>query len=145
MHPIPRDSLAILKTILRLSLGGVHNDLPAGYHAFTMNGRTVLLYGRSLLLSGVAASLDQCPDLRMIQAAAWTEANRLLAEHTPDVLIFDLTNANESHILPLLLTNAGLLMIGLDAECNQAVLVSGQKAELLTLSEIREIAEGRTR
>ena len=104
-----------------------------------MNGRTVLLYGRSLLLSGVAASLDQCPDLRIIQAAAWTEANRLLAEHTPDVLIFDLTNANESHILPLLLTNPGLLMIGLDAEDNQAVLVSGQEARSLTLDQIRQI------
>ena len=51
-----------------------------------------------------------------MQAGAWTEAGRLLAERTPDVLIFDLTNASESHILPLLLTNPGLLMIGLDAE-----------------------------
>ena len=103
------------------------------------------MYGRSLLLSGVAASLEQCPDLHIMRAGAWAEAGPLLAGHTPDVLIFDLTNASESHLLPLLLTNPGLLMIGLDAECNQAVLVSGQKAELLTLSEIREIAEGRTR
>ena len=110
-----------------------------------MTRRTVLLHGRSLLLSGVAASLEQCPDLHIMQAGAWTEAGRLLAEHTPDVLIFDLTNASESHILPLLLTNPGLLMIGLDAEYNQAVLVSGQEARSLTLNQIREIAEGRTR
>jgi len=139
VHPIPRDSLAIPETILRRSLGGVHNYLPAGYDAFAMNRRTVLLYGRSLLLSGVAASLEQCPDLHIMRAGAWTEAGRLLAEHTPDVLIFDLTNANESHILPLLLTTPGLLMIGLDAECNQAVLVAGHEARSLSLNQIREI------
>ena len=137
------DSLAISETILRLSLGGVHNYLTTGYDAVTMNGRTVVLYGRSLLLSGVAASLEQCPDLHIMQAGAWTEAGRLLAEHTPDVLIFDLTNSSESHILPLLLTNPGLLMIGLDAEYNQAVLVSGQEARSLTLNQLREIVEGR--
>jgi hypothetical protein len=108
-----------------------------------MTGRTVLLYGPSLLLSGVAASLEQCPDLHIMRAGAWTEASRLLAEHTPDVLIFDLTNACESHILPLLLTNRGILMIGLDAECNQAVLVSGQEARSLTLDQIREIVRRR--
>jgi hypothetical protein len=143
VHPTPRGSLAIPETILRLSLGGVHNYPPAEYDAITMNGRTVVLYGRSLLLSGVAASLEQCPALHVMQAGAWTEASRLLAEHTPDVLIFDLTNASDSHILSLLLTNPGLLMIGLDAECNQAVLVVGHEARSLTLSQIREIVEGR--
>ena len=32
------------------------------------------------------------------------------------MLIFDLTNSNESHILPLLFRNPGLLMIRLDTE-----------------------------
>ena len=59
----------------------------------------------------------------------------------PDVLIFDLANSNESHILPLLLKNPGLLLIGLDTESNQAVLVSGKEAQSLTLNQIREIIE----
>ena len=78
-----------------------------------------------------------------MQAGAWTEAGRLLAEHTPDVLIFDLTNTSDSHILPLLLTNPGILMIGLDTECNQAVLLAGHEARSLTLSQIRDIVEGK--
>jgi hypothetical protein len=48
-------------------------------------------------------------------------------------------------IVPLLLKNPGLSMIGLDTESNQAVLVSGKEGQSLTLNEIREIAEGRTR
>jgi DNA-binding NarL/FixJ family response regulator len=110
-----------------------------------MNSRTVLLYGQSLLLSGVAASLAECPGMQVARAATWAEAGRRLAERVPDVLIFDLTNSNESHILPLLLKNPGLLLIGLDTESNQAVLVSGQQAQSLTLNQIREIAEGKTR
>jgi len=79
------------------------------------------------------------------RAATWAEAGRRLAEGVPDVLIFDLTNSNESHILPLLLKNPDLLLIGLDTETNQAVLVWGQEAQSLTLNQIREIVEGKTR
>jgi len=61
----------------------------------------------------------------------------------PDVMIFDLTDACESHILPLLFKNPDLVMVGLDPECNQVMLVSGQEAQSLTLDQIREIAEAR--
>ena len=110
-----------------------------------MDARSVLLYGQSMLLSLVAASLEQCPELRIARAATWAEAGQRLAPPAgvPDVLIFDLTNSNESHILPLLLKNPGLLLIGLDTECNRAVLVSGQEARSLTLNQIREIVERR--
>ena len=106
-----------------------------------MDTRSVLLYGQSMLLSLVAASLEQCPELRIARAATWAEAGQRLAPPAgvPDVLIFDLTDAGESHILPLLLKNPHLLLIGLDTECNQAVLLSGQGTQSLTLDRIREI------
>ena len=106
-----------------------------------MSARTVLLYGRSLLLSGVAAGLVDSPNLRMLQASTWTEVGILLAEGTPDVIVFELTAANESHILPLLFKNPRLLVVGLDVESNQAVLVSGQEARSLTVDQIRQMAE----
>jgi hypothetical protein len=99
----------------------------------------VLFYGRSLLLWSVAASLEPCAGLRVLRAATWAKAARLLAEQAPDALIFDLEGDRDSHILPLLLTNPELLMLGLDAECNRAVLVSGQEARSLTLDQIREL------
>jgi len=105
-----------------------------------MGSRTVLFFGQSLLIGVVAAALGQCPDLRVMQAATWTEASRLLAEQLPDVLIFDQNAANDGQLLPLLLRNPHLLMIGLDAERNQGVVVSGQEARSLTLGQIREIA-----
>jgi hypothetical protein len=45
-------------------------------------------------------------------------------------------------ILPLLLKNPGLLMIGPDTQSSQAVPVSGKEAKLLTLNPIREIDPG---
>jgi hypothetical protein len=108
-----------------------------------MDTRSALLYGRSMLLSLIAASLEQAPSLHVMRATAWTEASRLLAKEAPDALIFDLNGDGESHILPLLLTNPDLLMIGLDAECNRAVLVSGQEARSLTLDQLREMVERR--
>ena len=107
-----------------------------------MSARTVLLYGRSLLLSGVATGLVDSPYLRLLQASTWVEVTTLLSESTPDVIVFELTAANESHILPLLFKNPHVVMIGLDTEQNQAVLVSGHDSRALTLERVREIVEG---
>ncbi len=101
--------------------------------------RKLLLYGSSLLLSLVAESLARSPGLLVVRAAAWAEASRLLAEHTPDALIFDLVTSKESHILPLLLKNPKLLLIGLDSEQNQAVVLQGQETHSLTLKQLEQI------
>lgn len=106
-----------------------------------MMPRKVLFYGSSLLLSLVAESLSQSPDLHVVQAKTWVVASGALAKHTPDVLIFDLINSTESHILPLLLKNPDLLLIGLDPEHNQAVLLSGREACSLTLQQLEQIVQ----
>jgi len=103
--------------------------------------REVLLYGESLLLPLVAASLEDSPDLRVTQATTWSEASEVLTECVPDVLIYELTDTCQGHVLPLLFENPQLVLIGLDTELNQAMLISGQQAEALTLDGIRTIAE----
>ena len=110
-----------------------------------MNAQTVLLYGQSLLLSGVAADLAEVPGLQVERARTWEEASHLLAERMPDVLIFDLTGDCESHVLPLLFKSPGMVMVGLDTEHNQAVLLSGRASQSLTLDQIRHIAAGERR
>lgn len=100
--------------------------------------------GQSLLLSGVAADLAEVSGLEVARARTWAQAGRLLAKRIPDVLIFDLTGAGESHVLPLLFENPHLVMVGLDAEHNQAVLASAQEVRSLTLKQIRVIVEGQS-
>ena len=94
-----------------------------------------------MLLSLVGDALAQRPGLEVSRAITWTEAGERLEANPPDVLFFDLTDQCESHILPLLLRRPALLMIGLDTECNQALLVSGQEARGLTMDQIRHIVE----
>jgi hypothetical protein len=110
-----------------------------------MDERMVLLYGKSLLLSGVAAGLAGVPGLQVARARSWADAGRMLAAQMPDVLIFDLNGTCESHVLPLLLETPHLTMVGLDTERNQAILLSGQAARALTLAQIQQIAAGERR
>jgi hypothetical protein len=105
----------------------------------------VLLYGQSLLLSGVAADLAEVPGVQVERARTWAEADRVLVEHMPDVLIFDLIETRESHVLPLLLKDPHPVMVGLNTEHNQAVLLSGRAAQSLTLDQIRRFAAGEKR
>lgn len=104
-----------------------------------------MLYGRSLLLSLVAASLGEDSGLHIVRATSWTEAGPLLAERTPDALIFDLADDCEARVLPLLFQSPNLILIGLDPEHNQAMLISGREAQALTLGQIRAIIDGESR
>ncbi len=108
-----------------------------------MSTQRVLLLGQSLLLALVAASLYKDPAFSVCTAVTWAEVTKLLAEHMPDVLIFDRSATYESHIFPLLLASPGLLLIGLDSEQNRALLVSGQEAQSLTLDQVKEIIQRR--
>ena len=105
----------------------------------------VLLYGQSLLLAGVAAGLAELPGFQVERVSTWADADRMLAEQMPDVLIFELKGICESHVLALLLENPHPTMVGLDTERNQAVLLSGRVAQSLTLDQIRHIAAGERR
>lgn len=108
-----------------------------------MEQRTVILYGQSMLLSLVTNSLAQSPKLRVLQATNWDEIEKLLSEYTPNVLIYDLVDASESHILTLLFKNPHLLLIGLDVETNRAMLLTGKESRSLTMERMKEIVENR--
>jgi hypothetical protein len=106
-----------------------------------MAPRTIFLFGQSMLLTVVAASLSQSTSLRVFQAPTWAEVVSLAEHYTPDALIYDLPGAAESHILPLLSKNPRLLLIGLDGETNRAVLHAGRETKSLTLEWVKETIE----
>jgi hypothetical protein len=105
--------------------------------------RTIFLFGQSLLLSLVTASLNQNADLHIVQASAWGELESLAAGSIPDVLIYDLAGAAENRILPMLYDHPRLQLIGLDVETNRAVLLSGRETRALTLDGVKDLVEAR--
>ncbi len=107
-----------------------------------MEGRTVFLFGKSMLLSLVADSLAENPNLVVIHEASWGEIEARAAECTPDVLIHDMDDTSECNILPMMSKNPRLVVIGLDIETNRAVLISGQETRSFTMDRIRAIVQG---
>ncbi len=86
----------------------------------------VILYGDSVVLAGVQASLSAFPDLDLIALeelpADWVA---ILHELQPSAVIFDLGSVWPD--LPLaILHQSNLLLIGIDPEKNQTLLWSGQ-------------------
>lgn len=65
----------------------------------------------------------------------------MVPEAVPDVVIFDMTDADQSDVLLLRAKNPHLLLIGLDVERNHAVLLRGQQAHSLSLEGVRQIVE----
>lgn len=94
-----------------------------------------------MLLLLVAESFEQRSGLNVTRARTWAEAVRALADGIPEALIFDLSQDHESHILPLLLKKPNLLLIGLNPECNQAVLLTGKEVRSLTMNQLAQIVQ----
>lgn len=95
-----------------------------------------------MLLALVAHSLESAVTVRLLRAATAKEAADMLTHNRPDVLLYDLDAALDSAILPLLLQNPRLLLIGLDVETNRAVLLSKQERRCLTLDQVKTLVEG---
>lgn len=104
-----------------------------------MRPRTVILHGQSMLLSLVAASLEDSRNLHVLHVANWEEIINLAEDCLPDVLIYDLDAATRCYILPLLFRNPQILMIGLDVETNRALLIAGKETRSVTLDMVKNL------
>jgi hypothetical protein len=92
-----------------------------------------------LLLSLVAESLTNSPNLRILPATSWEKVEEIMAEESADTIIYDFTCISETRMLPLLYRNPNLLLIGLDDETNRAVHLTGFETRPLTLERVKEI------
>ena len=101
--------------------------------------RTVFMFGPSMLLSLLANSLKETPELRIIYGQTWAEVEGSAAGSIPDVLIYDMSEPPVREVLTLLHNNPRTQLIGLDVETNRAVLIAGQETRSLTLERVREI------
>ncbi len=100
--------------------------------------RTVALYGHSLAVSSIAASLEGCAGLRVVPAEQ-------LGAVQPDVVIFDLAaSAQRDSVLALCQAQPHLLVIGVDVATDQALVLSGQTSRMLTPDDLVNVIESYT-
>ena len=105
--------------------------------------RTVALYGNSLVVSSIGASLQGRAGLEVkyVDATLPNAASRLGALQ-PDVIIFDLAVAYPEFAIALWKAQPRLLLIGVNLTTGQALVLSGQPSRLLTMDDLLQVIEG---
>ena len=102
----------------------------------------MVLYGNSLALSGVGASLEAHPGLHLVRVDAADASGEALRRIEPDVVVFDLATA-QPDVVALWRRHPHVLPIGVDLLKHQAVVFSRQSARVLTTDDLLRVIEGR--
>jgi hypothetical protein len=107
-----------------------------------MDRRRVVLYGRSVILGTLGASLDAYPDLEVVSISPPFPSAQELSSLAPDVILFDMETPRPEAAFALLGTCPGLLLIGVDPSTNQVLVWSGRQfRELSTQDLVRVMRE----
>jgi hypothetical protein len=104
----------------------------------------VVLYGNSLVLAGVGASLKAYPGIELICLDAQPPAAaQELCALSPAAVIFDLGAVPPEFPFSLLREQPDLVLIGVDAAGDKLLVLSGQQAHSLTTEALVQVIEGR--
>ena len=105
--------------------------------------RKVALYGNSLVVSSIGASLQGRAGLEVkcVDATLPDAASRLTALQ-PDVVIFDLAVAQPEFAIALWEARPRLVLIGVNLTTGHALVLSGQSSRLLTMDDLLQVIEG---
>lgn len=104
--------------------------------------RTVALYGNSLVLSSVGASLNGCAGLQVVAIdPAQSGAVERMLTLRPDVIVFDTDVANPDSAIVLWKAQPSVLLIGVDLATDRVLVLSGQSSQLLTRGDLLDVIE----
>ena len=100
------------------------------------NRRRVVLYGDSLILAGVRASLESCPDLQVLFLdRSLQEPLDAIGAWCPATFVFDMDAVQPDFQLSLL-QQPGLLLVGIDPKTHQALVWSGREEAAVVAADL---------
>jgi hypothetical protein len=108
-----------------------------------MNKRTqVVVYGSSLHMASIAASLKGDADLEVIRidSRSPTFQERLNELH-PAVIAFDLSDPSSSVDASLLRERPGLLLVGVDPASDELLVLSSQRTRAYTTKDLLQLIQ----
>ncbi len=107
------------------------------------NKRTVALYGSTLVMSTIGASLQEKPEFQVqqIQGLLPDFIDKLEAP-LPDVILFDLAASQPHFAVPLLRNHPTIMLIGVDVSSNKMLVLSGEQSRLLTADDLVQVIQG---
>ncbi len=100
----------------------------------------LILYGNSVFLAGIKAQLEHISALELVtmeamptNMAVWARACR------PQAVLFDLAMGYTDFAVALLHDLPGLLLIGVDANSNELLVLSGQQERAVALADLLKV------
>ena len=107
--------------------------------------RIVVLFGDSLLMDTVEASLGDRQDLGVMRIhTTIPNVVERLKSLCPDLIIFDLDAPHSQFVLPLLRDLPGVPLLGLDVTCSKAIALSSQHYITLTANDLAQLIHMQT-
>ena len=98
----------------------------------------VILYGDSLILDGVRASLETCPGIEVLVLDQPLEKPlEQLRRLCPAALIFDVGAVEPD--FPLALLQQPGLLVGIDPETHQVLVWSGREAAVVVVADLVDV------
>ena len=100
--------------------------------------RRVVLYGKSVILGTVGASLEHYSDFEVITLSPPLPGTQELGSLAPDVVIFDLQAAQPDAALSLLESRPQLMLIGIDPSSEQVLFWTGKHMSALSAQDLAQ-------
>ena len=102
--------------------------------------RKVVLYGSSLSMLGIEASLQEHPELEVIRMDRQSNNEMHCFEAlSPDVVTFDMEFGMPEFALPLLQKYPDLVLVGLYAASDKVLVLSGQQSEVQSIGDLIQV------
>lgn len=103
---------------------------------------TIVLFGNSLVVSSIGASLVHLPSLTLHQIdTSLSELEQHIQREHPDVLIFDLATDYPISPITLLKEYPRLLLIGIDISNAKMLVLSSRQTQALTIDDLTHVIE----
>jgi hypothetical protein len=107
--------------------------------------RLVVLFGDSLLMDGVEASLSVMPELGVMRIHTTVQDVReCLMSLRPDLVIFDWETPQANHIVSVLRDQPGVTLLGLDVASRKVIAVSSHEFTPLTADDLARVIQRQT-
>ncbi len=100
--------------------------------------RRVLLYGKSVILGTLEASLKRYSQMEVCVLSPPFSTVQELKAMAPDVVIFDTGASRPEAAFTLLETCPGLLLIGVDVDKDEMLVLSSHPAQALCITDLVE-------
>jgi hypothetical protein len=101
--------------------------------------RRILIYGNSVILGAIEASLSGCSEFEVMTLNLPMPGAQVLEDVTPDILLFDLESPHSKAVFSILKTNPSFLLMGISPDINLVKIWSGRQVRELSTQSLLEL------